>query len=106
MAKQTTKKEKFNKILNMARRHGEVVAVFKDLSCRNYLRKRKITKDGKCFVSYLSCMTNRWSRYQTSCFVCEVRNKTLTETIKLMSTHDRGMLMPVELIVKGKVVKL
>jgi hypothetical protein len=104
MAK-TTKKQKFKKILNMTRRHGEIVVVFEDQQHPAYLRKRKITKDGKCFVSYLNS-EGKWTRYATSCFVCDVRVKSLTETIKLMSKHDYGTYQPVELIVNRKAIKL
>ena len=103
MAK-TTKKQKFEKILNMTRHHGEVVVIFKD--DLEYLRRRIVRKDGSCYVSYFSVSEERWTKYGASCFICDVRNKSLKQTIKLMSTHDRGMLMPVELIVKGKVIKL
>ena len=99
-----TKKQKFKKIMNMVRRHGELVVVFQD----NYeqLRRSKIRANGTCYVSYFASGDYKWTSYETSCFILDIRSKSLKDTINKMSTHDRGIVYPIEMIVnKKKVIK-
>lgn len=112
MAKKLTKKEKFKKILNLIKRHGKVVAVFKEdagaysIEQSHFYRRRKIDKSGRCFVSYYSAQDRKWTEYATSCFIHSDRNKTLSSTIKKMSSHDRGYLDPSHVIVGRKRINL
>ena len=98
-----TKKAKFKKIKSMAKYHGEIVVIFQDGFGR--LRRRKVNKTGHCYVSYKD-MEGRWTEYSTSCFILDVRGRTLSETIKRMEQHDRGSVDPVEVVTKKRVVKL
>ena len=98
-----TKKQKFEKIKSMTKYHGEVVVIFKDGFDR--LRRRKVSKQGHCYVSYQDS-EGKWTEYSTSCFILDIRGRRLTDTVKRMEAHDRGHVYPVEVITKKKVVKL
>jgi hypothetical protein len=112
--KRATKKERYQKILNMIRRHGQVIVVFEDMYTREsfgekmpkYLRKRKVDLNGRCYVSYLGHESRRWSRYSTSCFVSYSNCRDLQHTIREMVKHDRGMVIPVEILIGKRRIKL
>lgn len=100
-----SKKARFEKIKRLTRYYGEVEVVFTDGLERE--RKRKISKKGHSFVSYFGTGTNEWSDYSTSCFVSHVRGRSLSDTLKRMYLHDRGLCWPNEVITpNGKVIKL
>lgn len=115
MAKRTTKKEKYKKIANMVRRHGQVTVIFEELVSypsvlsderEKLKRRRKLDKRGNSYVSYLGFSTRRWSRYSTSCFICALDTKDLSITMAEMEQHDRGELTPIEIRVGERVIKL
>lgn len=104
-----TKKQRYEKIERAVRRHGEVTIHFQDQDDQYpYRRRRKISSDGKCFVSYLGHESKRWSRYQTSCFVCYgERTKRLSVSLELMRQHDGTYIKMLYMVLpSGKKVDL
>lgn len=110
-----TKKEKYRKIANMIRRHGQIVVIFQEINSypsvlsderEKLKRRRKLDKRGNSYVSYLGFSTRRWSRYVTSCFMCDLRDKNIEVMMKEMELHDRGELVPIEIRIGERSIKL
>jgi hypothetical protein len=97
------KKDKFKKVLNMVRRHGEIVVEFKDRMDRR--RKRKINVNGSSYVSYMDTQ-GKWTPYGTSCFILDKRDLTVADTIRIMEKHDIGIVTPCLIMTGKKVIKL
>lgn len=100
-----TKAEKFKKILNMVRHHGEVIVYFRDKY--DLQRRRKIRINGDCFVSYLALGSGDWTNFAMSCFLMESdKRKSLTNTINLLKRHDGSYLAPWAIEVDKRKVEL
>jgi hypothetical protein len=98
--------QKYKKIFNMVRRHGEIEIVLctnnKDVN-----RRRTLHSDGSCEVAYKRAYGDEWTDYDVCCFMSDQSEpKNLEQTMKLMRDHDRTWLKPSEIMVKGKVKKL
>jgi hypothetical protein len=90
----------------LVKKHNKVVVIFKDYD--SGLRKRLITSEGSCVVSYKGQGYRKWTRYQKSCFmdyanqterkydgwgnISRILNRkakaTLNKTIREMLEHD------------------
>ena len=104
-----TKKDKLKKIVEMVRRHGEIIVIYEDLatSVVPYYRRRKINKNGECYTSYLGHYNRRWTRYGISCFLAGSYIFSLNKTISLMKRHDKNdELYPIAICVGKRKIKL
>jgi hypothetical protein len=92
----------------LVKKHDKVVVIFRDYDAG--FRKRLISSDGSCVVSYKGQGYRKWTRYQKSCFmdyahqterkydrwgnISIILNRkakaTLNKTIREMLEHDDG----------------
>jgi hypothetical protein len=105
MAKIAYQLKKIDKVIKeLIERHNRVKIVFANAEHDGHggvmisgdMRKRVITKNGKCEVSYKSEGYKNWSGYSQSCFTQETDIKDYKKTIRLMRKHDGTWLIPVE----------
>ena len=111
-----SKADKYKKIANMIRRHGQIVVIFEEMDehrsifadeAEKLKRRRKLNISGKAYVSYLGFSTRRWSRYSQSCFTCGTDVRNLKDLMKEMESHDKGeRLMPIEIKIGERRIKL
>ena len=86
------KRERTKRIIQLVEEHGEVVVFYADKWDRE--RKRKIRRNGDCFVSYLAMGYGAWTKFAMSCFLLESdKRKCLRTTMTLMNKHDGRMLI-------------
>lgn len=104
MAK-TTKEEKFKKVFNMTKYHGEIIIYFTNKY--HEVRRRKLRSNGDCFVAYKSHGSGDWTKFGMSCFLLDDDGpKSLSRTIKLLRKHDGSWLSPYAIEIDGRMIEL
>lgn len=125
--KKLSKRQLINRIDSIVKRYGKVRLVSQDAdweppcdcmckSCKNKyrddldfqdepdMRRRLITKNGNCQVSYKSSGYKRWSGYSESCFMDNYYDdipmdsepkKSVKKTMKYLLEHDEFDLAPI-----------
>lgn len=95
MAKRVSQKAFYETAIQLIKKHGSVIIYFKDTD-DGYMRRRRISASGKCFVSHLGADSGIWDSYHLSCFIEGMGARIPLElTFKYMKSHDRGWLEPI-----------
>lgn len=89
-----SKKDFYARAINLVNEHGSVIIYYID--SYGYKRRRKIKKNGDCFLSLYNRIDEDWYEFVLSCFILDIRpmNRTLLSTIDRLIDHDKFKFKP------------